>query len=84
MMQVVGWDQIKFSIEGTQELLQLNVQKNFLKKSAEELHQLTDGWVAGLVLMLETGEDPSIKPDQIKDLARQDIFSYFANEIFDW
>ena len=83
MMQEIGWDQLRFTLEETRELLQLNAQKKPSKKNIEDLYRIIDGWVAGLVLMLETERGQTFEPWQINDMTQQDIFNYFANEIFD-
>ncbi|UCF89759.1 MAG: hypothetical protein JSW39_15775 [Desulfobacterales bacterium] len=83
MMQAIGWDQLRFTLEETQELLHVNNQKRPSKKTIEDLYQITDGWVAGLVLMLETANGQTFERRQLNDMSQQDIFNYFANEIFD-
>ncbi len=83
-MQSVGWDQLRFTLEESRELLQFNNAKNRLsKETIEALHRTTDGWAAGLVLMMETARGKVFEPRQINAMTQQDIFSYFANELFD-
>ena len=83
MMQTIGWNQLRFTLAETREILQLSLQKKPSRKTIEDLHMITDGWVAGLVLMIETARGQNFKPQQIKDMTLEDIFNYFANEIFD-
>jgi len=82
-MQEIGWDKLRFTLEETGELLQLKAKKRPSKKNIEDLFQNTEGWVAGLVLMLQTGRGQTFEPRQLNDMTREDIFKYFANEIFD-
>jgi len=82
MMQTLGWDQLRFTIEETQELLQLNAKK-LSKKTIEDLYRTADGWVAGMVLMLESAREQTFKSRQINEMTQRDIFNYFANEVFD-
>ncbi len=83
MMQAIGWDQLRFTLDETRELLQLSVQERPSNKTIGDLYQTTNGWAAGLVLMFETVKGQTFEHSRIDDLTQQDIFNYFANEIFD-
>ena len=82
MMQAIGWDQLRFTLEESQELLQLNANK-LPKKTIEDLYRTADGWVAGMVLMMESARAQPFEPRQITEMTQRDIFNYFANEVFD-
>lgn len=52
-------------------------------ESVPMILELTDGWMAGLVLMLECsnpGDETTISP---REMAKELFFNYFAGEIFD-
>jgi len=82
MMQAIGWDQLRFTLEESQQLLQLNAKK-LSPKTIEDLYRTADGWVAGLVLMMESARGQTFEPRQISEMTKRDIFNYFANEVFD-
>jgi len=83
MMEALGWDQLRFTLEESQALLQLNAQKKLSNKTIEDLYRISDGWVAGLVLMMESARGQTFAPRQINETTKRDIFNYFANEVFD-
>ena len=83
MIQTAGWDQLRLTLEETRALLQLHTQKRLSKKAIEDLYRVTNGWVAGLVLMLETASGQTFESRRMNDMSRRDIFNYFASEAFD-
>ena len=82
-MQTIGWDQLCFSMAETRKLLQSATDKRLSAKTLGELHRITNGWVAGLVLMLESDKRQTYTIGRLNAMTREDIFNYFANEIFD-
>jgi ATP/maltotriose-dependent transcriptional regulator MalT/DNA-binding SARP family transcriptional activator len=84
MLQSIGWDQLRFTLDETQEFLKVNdTKKRLPKKTIEHLHRTADGWVAGLVLMMETAKGEVFEPRQINEMTQRDVFGYFTNELFD-
>ncbi|MEW6187706.1 MAG: hypothetical protein AB1585_18400, partial [Thermodesulfobacteriota bacterium] len=47
----------------------------------DQLHRTTDGWVAGLVLILESMKR-GVEPQTIQKMAPQEIIDYFGKEFF--
>ena len=83
MMHAIGWENLKFTLDETEELLRISVKETPSKISIGEIYQRTNGWAAGLVLMLEAAKEQSFECNLLSKMTMQDIFSYFANEIFD-
>ena len=83
MMETLGWDQLRFTLEESQTLLQLNAQKKLSNKTIDEMYRAADGWVAGLVLMQESVRAQTFEPRHNNEMTQRDIFNYFANEVFD-
>ena len=82
-MTLLGWNEIRFTLNETREVVQTRRRKDMTDKMLLQLHKKTDGWAAGLVLMLEMAKIKGID-FQFKDkFIPEEIFSYFANEIFD-
>jgi ATP/maltotriose-dependent transcriptional regulator MalT len=52
-------------------------------ESAGRLNDFVDGWVAGLVLMLEHSQPGDDVPECSQETAREIFFNYFSGEIFD-
>src|SRR6185503_14497790 len=53
------------------------------KQALVQLHVLTAGWAAGLVLLLERSGDAVMSAADLAARDLQDVFDYFATEIFD-
>jgi DNA-binding SARP family transcriptional activator len=82
-MTFLGWNEIRFTLNETKEVVQTRRQKDLTDEMLLQLHKKTDGWAAGLVLMLEMAKIKGIDY-QFKDkFIPEEIFDYFANEIFD-
>lgn len=80
--EILGWNELRLTKEESEEII-----KRRLGEQSEEIMQSlldrTDGWVAGLVLMLEGAKKEKLKPKLINNLAKEDIFDYLAIEIFE-
>jgi LuxR family transcriptional regulator, maltose regulon positive regulatory protein len=81
-LNTIGWNDLKLSIEeseGIARLEDVGPQLNLY----EWLHEKTDGWAAGLVLLARAVKSRDVDPSALKDLAPEKVFDYFANELFD-
>ncbi len=83
MMEVVDHAMIKFTPEETGELIRLRSGESHTYDTVKRLYDLTDGWAAGIILMLEQYKDrlDVVSQGDFKDY--QAIFDYFSAEIFD-
>ena len=83
MMEVIDHGMIKFTHEETSELIRLRSGKGHSNEEVKRLHELTDGWAAGIVLMLEQFKG-RLDVRSVRDFKDyQAIFDYFSSEIFD-
>jgi ATP/maltotriose-dependent transcriptional regulator MalT/two-component SAPR family response regulator len=86
----LGWNDIRFTIDETKELIKAKSLKLKTKGiNIEQLHEKTDGWAAGLVLMtgaMESGATSSARQEipypNLLTLDTSAIFDYFAGELF--
>ena len=83
LMKVLGWNELRLTFEESSGIVRLHARGSQPKDSILHLHNTTDGWVAGLILMLESAKEKGIDPKAIENLSREEIFEYFAGEIFD-
>ena len=81
LMGMLGWNDLRLRLEESGEIVRLRVKDKMPKEMLQRLHDATDGWTAGLVLMLE-GLKTGIEPHFLGKLARGEIVDYFGNEIF--
>lgn len=80
-ISVLGWDDIKFTLQESRELVASLGASQEALRTLDGLHGQTEGWAAGLVLMTAQLRDGMRSPEQ-GDFSKYEIFNYFANEIF--
>ena len=79
-LRVLDWDSLRLTPEEIEQLGDLRGKR----LSAEALQRLTartQGWAAGLMLLLEQA-DPAELPATLDDASQQVVFDYFAGELF--
>ncbi|MBI5206710.1 MAG: hypothetical protein HY934_02855 [Candidatus Firestonebacteria bacterium] len=79
----IGWDELKFSINEFKEIISSCSIKNITPETIKQLYSKTDGWIAGLVLLLENAKRKNIDYNVLDKLKHQEIFNYFINEVFE-
>jgi DNA-binding SARP family transcriptional activator len=83
LMKTIGWDELKFTLDESYEMFRLRGHEAVSNEVLEKLHEKTDGWVAGIVLLLEGSGNGGIESVLSKVRASKEIFQYFAREVFD-
>lgn len=78
---LVGWGDLQLTLEEVKGIGRSAKRKPPGAASYEELHRRTDGWAAGLVLLLEQGA-AGAAAEFSRDDRPQVLFDYFAGEIF--
>ena len=81
-IHLLGWDAIKFTLEETAAFVQMRVSGKLSDETIHYLHKKTDGWAAGLVLMLERFKKENVEFRTLDQVSSSNIFDYFAYEIF--
>lgn len=80
-MGILGWDELRLSFGETEGIARLHDPELRSKETLQKFHIESDGWAAGLVLMVEGGKRVNGEINGLKGLSREDIFAYFAAEI---
>src|SRR6266571_2855999 len=80
-MEILDWDALKLTLEEFSSVARLRGQDRLPAETLQQLYARTQGWAAGLVLMLERTE--SSRPQASLDSTPEEIFDYFAGEVFD-
>ncbi len=80
-MVILDWDALKLTLEEFSSVARLRGQDRLPAEILQRLYARTQGWAAGLVLMLERTEDS--RPQAALDSTPEAIFDYFAWEVFD-
>ena len=84
----LGWDEIRFTKEEASELSLMKMQRKLSEKVLLQIYKKTEGWVAGLVLILEglkleKSELDEIDYSSLYRASKKIIFEYFKSEVFE-
>jgi DNA-binding SARP family transcriptional activator len=82
-MSLVGWDEMRLNFNEVKELVCCKWGSGFSEKTLLQLHHKSEGWVAGLILMVES---LALGATDLLFLERSNpecIADYFAHEIFE-
>lgn len=82
-MGLLGWNDIRLTEDETRRIARSNTGQRFDEATLSILHKRTEGWVAGLVLFMESSKDRPVDLPLSKAFWPDEIFRYFASEIFD-
>ena len=77
----IGWDEIRFTLEESRNLIVSRISTLRSKEGIERLHQIADGWVAGLILISDALRR-GIDLQSFEKSSPQEIMNYFGNELF--
>ncbi|MFN0316418.1 MAG: BTAD domain-containing putative transcriptional regulator [Burkholderiales bacterium] len=77
----IGWDAMRLTLEETRQIAA--VKHKVSDPVLARLHEQSEGWAAGLTLMLERIQRTGDLPGAFAAQSREDIFSYFAGTLFD-
>ncbi|MCK5313218.1 MAG: hypothetical protein KAJ62_13965, partial [Desulfobacteraceae bacterium] len=82
-MKIIRWEDLKMTFAETKQIVKTRTDKVYSKESIHHMHQVADGWVSGLILMLEAAQSMSDISSKDDYKTPDEIFNYFAGEIFD-
>jgi len=82
LMGMIGWQDLRLTLKESINIVNLQARRGVLPEAVEHLHTATDGWLAGLMLMLKTAEIENIDPRNLGKVPKNRIFDYFTGEIF--
>jgi len=83
LMEILAWKDLRLTIEESAGIARLRSKQKLSEETIAELHKAAGGWAAGLVLMLERAKIEDIEPQKAGIARPQEVFDYFASEIFD-
>ena len=82
-MAQIGWNQVRLTREETVGIVRLQTEKTLPKATIHNLHKASDGWAAGLMLMLAQADLEDIDWQWIQGFTPQEIFDYLGKEVFE-
>ncbi|MBS3810093.1 MAG: hypothetical protein KGY38_08070, partial [Desulfobacterales bacterium] len=83
LLHTIGWPVLRLQPQETKDLVRLLSQDTLSESVISSLHGKTDGWIAGIILLLKRAETESVNAEAFTQFTAQEVFDYFASEIFD-
>lgn len=80
-LKSIEWDDIRLTPDETERIARLRTAGLITSEEARLLHERTQGWVAGVVLILEGGSSGNPSPLPGMQPVKE-VFDYFAGELF--
>ena len=81
-MEIIGWEDLRLTLPECRDIARLRGKTRWSGKEIRHLQKTTDGWAAGLVLMLERSRSRAVEPPSLTDRTPRELFDYFGSEIF--
>jgi LuxR family maltose regulon positive regulatory protein len=85
LMATLGWDELKLDERETAGIAAryepAGTQRTVMP--AGDLHALTQGWAAGVAVMLRLEADQPVRQLNVNQVATQAVFNYMTSEVFD-
>jgi LuxR family maltose regulon positive regulatory protein len=78
---LIGWQEIKLTRDETREMVEAQGIRDLQVNALAEIHQQTDGWAAGLILMREMLRTGGTDLTAQEGLGREGIFEYYSREL---
>jgi DNA-binding SARP family transcriptional activator len=82
-MGLIGWKDLRMTLEETESIAGMYWKRNVSGETVRYLQSRSDGWVAGLVLLSTRASTEGIEPQNLSRRATEEIFDYFAKELYD-
>jgi ATP/maltotriose-dependent transcriptional regulator MalT/DNA-binding SARP family transcriptional activator len=83
LMEMIRWQDLRLTLKESISIITLQAKHEILPEAIKHIHTATEGWVAGLMLMLKTAELEKTDPRELGKVPKERIFDYFTGEIFD-
>ncbi|HEY6011429.1 MAG TPA: BTAD domain-containing putative transcriptional regulator [Nitrospirota bacterium] len=79
----LGFDELGFTLNETKALIRTAKRKTVRDSDIKNLHKKVEGWAAGLTLFIERWRTAAFDIASLDLLKENELFDYFANEIFE-
>lgn len=78
----IEWEDVRLTEEESRRIVRTKAERELSDETLALLHKKTGGWVAGLMLLIESSKSNLLDPDLLNRFTPDEIFGYFASEIF--
>ncbi len=81
-MGLIGWKDLRLTLEETEGIAALYGRGNVSGETVRYLQNRSDGWAAGIMLLLTRASVDGIEPQRLSRRTPQEVFDYFGNELY--
>lgn len=81
-LEKIGWEELRLDFAETEGIAGLSKQPRLSAEKLRRLHDKVQGWLAGMILLLENSEPDELEPFLDGGQTPEEIFAYFAGEAF--
>ena len=78
----LGWEEVRLTARETGEIVRARDRRRVPNEVVSLLHRKTDGWVAGLVLLIESLKSSGLDRGMLGRLPSREVYEYFSAEVF--
>ncbi|MCF8036774.1 MAG: hypothetical protein K9K62_07870 [Desulfobacteraceae bacterium] len=78
----IAWPELRLQAQELCDMVRLLSRNRYSDEFIDYLHQKTDGWIAGLLLLLKWAKIEEIDNSMFTRLTEHEVFDYFLSEIF--
>lgn len=82
LMSVISWDDLRLSYDELKGIVLRKGLKNISNDEVQWLHARTEGWLAGLLLLMEKPDTERVPIHFLENHSHEAVFNYFAGEMF--
>ena len=82
-LHLIGWENVRFTRDESEQLIKVHGHEGQSEDIVALLHQKTEGWAAGLVLLMAGAGSRGSGVFDFDKKAPAGLFDYFASEVFD-
>jgi ATP/maltotriose-dependent transcriptional regulator MalT/DNA-binding SARP family transcriptional activator len=82
MVAMLDWSELRFTASEAQALMRSRASTRWSSAGIRSLYERTDGWCAGMILMLDQAGGDDGHPARSSTTSQEVLFDYFAGEIF--
>lgn len=82
-VDVIGWNDIRITPKEFERIARRRKRVRQPGEKMREFYEKTDGWAAGLVLILDRSKLEDISPHSVSHHPPEELFEYFGKEVFE-
>ena len=83
LLYLLGWKHLQLALDETRHIAHMICGLDGDNAIFMDLQAKTDGWIAGLILLLRRGQFEGITPQRLSRQTPQEIFDYLNGELFE-